>query len=224
MKKTEILASIDGTFEKQVQQLAMDGIEIVHSYAAITNKMLLFASSFKSMSDHAQKLDRGTDGVHYQFLKITLADAVNTANASIWSRWNTIGTYSDQMLQFADSLPPQRDSLYELALAIKDKRPFKKWIESERITVESSVRDVRALRKPKNLTGTKRKDSSSVKMRHYNAMITLCFSSYDEAVNTLSELIAKNTKFELKSHHAFTEALKAKVGIDAFQKLKDRFR
>ena len=176
------------------------------------------------MTDHAQKLDKGADGVHYQYLKTTLADAVNTANASIWSRWNTIGTYSDQMLEFADSLPPQRDSLYELALAIKDKRPFKKWIENQKITVDSSVRDVRALRKPKIPTGTKKKDSASTKMRHYNAMITLCFSSYDDAANTLSEFITRNTNFELKSHHAFTGALEAKVGVNAFQKIKDRVR
>lgn len=219
MAKISILAPINKTFERRVQKLAKEGSEIVESYTVLTTRMLTFAASFKAATDEAARLDKGEEGIHSKFLKKTLAKAVQTANASIWSRWNTIGTYASTLNEYVGSLPPQRDSLYELALAVKEKRPVKKWVEREKISVDSSVRELRALRRTKSM---KQKKSSS--SRHMNATVLLCFKSYSDAVDALTDLVMSNKNLEVRSHQAFAEALKAKVGFDEFEKIKDRIR
>ena len=219
MPKAEVLAPISKVFERRVQQLAKDSSDIVQAYAHLTHKMLSFAASFKETADQARKLDKADDGVHAQYLRNTLADAIDTANGSIWSRWTTIGTYAPALLKYADSLPPQRDSLYELALAAKDRKPIEKWIEREVISADSSVRDLRALRKP-----SKAKKSRSSPRRHLNAQITLCFKTYADAYDALSDVIMKNKNIEIIAHQAFAETFKEKVGIDGFAKIEHRFR
>jgi hypothetical protein len=149
MAKVEILVPRNKDFEKRVQRLAKEGSQIVESYAHLTERMLNFAASFKEATDEAHSLDEGADGIHAQYLRNSLAESIQTSNASIWSRWNTIGTYADTLLEYADSIPPQRDGLYELALAVKEKRPIQKWIDGEKVTAETTVREIRALRKPK---------------------------------------------------------------------------
>ena len=104
---------------------------------------------------------------------------------------------------------------------MKEKKPIQKWIERERVTVDSSVRDLRALRKPKPRS---RKGVTPGRTRQLNAVVTLCFRTYDEAVDTLADLVIGNPHLEVRSHRAFAEALKAKVGLDDFQKVKDRIR
>lgn len=221
MPKTEILAPLNKPFERQVLKLVEEGSEILEKYKDLTNRILSFASSFKKISDEALRLDDGDDGLHSKYLRDTLSKSVGSLNTSIWSRWNTIGKYADVLADYAEYLPPQRDSLYEIALAVKERKPIEKWIERERITVESTVRDVRALRQPKS-SSTSRK--SIGRGRHLNATVTLCFSTYDEAVETLEDLIMKNKQIEVRSHHAFEEAFKSKIGIEGFNKVKDRFR
>jgi len=155
-----------------------------------------------------------------KLLKDTLTKTIQTSNPSIWSRWNTIGTYSKTLLTYKNDLPPQRDSLYELALAVKENKPIQKWIDAEKVTVESSVREVRALRE--NRKSTKGKISKTAK--NYAAVATLCFRSYDEAAETLLSTITNSNNFEVRSPKAFREAIKSKVGIDGFEKIKNRFK
>jgi hypothetical protein len=219
--KSVVLAPINKTFERRVRQLAKEGSEIVESYAELTSRMLAFAVSFKSATAEAARLDEGDEGVHSKYLKETLAAAVKTANESIWSRWNTIGTYANALSEYAGFLPPQRDSLYELALAVKEKKPIGRWIEREKITVDSSVRDLRALRHPKSSTGRK---AFGERGRHLNATVTLCFKTYEDAAHILADLLMNNKQIEIRSHHAFAEAFKAEVGIDGFEKVKSRIK
>ena len=221
MAKAEILAPRDKDFEKRVQRLAKEGSQIVETYAQLTERMLRFASAFKEATDQAHLLDEGADGIHAQYLRNTLAESIQTANASIWSRWNTIGTYADTLLEYADSIPAQRDGLYELALAVKEKRPIQKWIEGEKVTVDTTVREIRALRKPKP-SGAKK--ASSTKSKKMNAGVTLHFRTYSDAATALEKLMTSDEKFEISSDKAFSEAVKGNVGLDAFEDIKHRFR
>ena len=221
MAKAEILAPRDKDFEKRVQRLAKEGSQIVESYTQLTERMLKFAAAFKEATDEAVNLDEGDGGIHAQYLRETLAESIQTTNASIWSRWNTIGTYADKLLEYANSIPPQRDGLYELALAVKDKKPIQRWIEAEKVTVETTVREIRALRKPKLPASKKTSSSPSKKM---NAGITLYFRTYSDAATALEQLMTSDVKFEISSDKAFSEALKETVGLDAFEDIKHRFR
>jgi hypothetical protein len=221
MAKADILVPRNKEFEKRVQRLAKEGSQIVETYAQLTERMLRFASAFKEATDEAHSLDEGADGIHAQYLRDTLAESIQTTNASIWSRWNTIGTYADKLLEYADSIPPQRDGLYELALAVKEKRPIQKWIEGEKITVETTVREIRALRKPKQTSSKKTIATQTKKM---NAGVTLYFRTYTDAASVLEKLIFSDEKFEISSDKAFAEALKGNVGLDAFEDIKHRFR
>ena len=221
MAKAEILVPRNKEFEKRVQRLAKEGSQIVESYALLTERMLNFAASFKEATDEAHSLDEGADGIHAQYLRNSLAESIQTSNASIWSRWNTIGTYADTLLEYADSIPPQRDGLYELALAVKEKRPIQKWIDGEKITAETTVREIRALRKPKQPATKKASSSQSKKM---NAGVTLYFRTYSDAAAALEKLMTTDEKFEVSSDKAFSEALKGNVGLDGFEDIKHRFR
>ena len=224
MAKTSAL-QIDRSFERRVRDLAKEGVAIADSYADLTNRMLGFAAAFKEATDMAAKLDKGESGIHHKHLMDELKAAIKTDNLSIWSRWNTIGTHAKTLLEYSGSLPPQRDSLYELALAVKENKPVKKWIEGEKVTAESSVRDLRALRKPKTSSrATNAKRGAGQRRRHLNATVTLCFGSYEEAANVLSNLLVTNKTFEISSHHAFTEALKVTLGQGVFEKISSRIR
>ena len=220
MAKSTALAQINKSFEKQVQRLAEEGAEIVSSYVDLTARMLSFAADFKAASDTARKLYKSDNGLHSKLLKDTLAKTIQTSNPSIWSRWNTIVTYSKNLLAYKNAIPSQRDSLYELALAVKENKPIQKWIDAEKITVESSVREVRALRENKKTSKSKNVKAS----RNFSAVATLCFRSYDEAAETLLSTITDSNNLEVRSPKAFREAIKAKVGIDGFEKIKNRFK
>lgn len=225
-KKTELLSvpqevipPLQKTFVSKVEGLTKEGIEIVNAYADLSEKMLSFASSFRSLTDEARQLDRADDGVHGEYLRSQLTQAIGTQNPSIWSRWNTIGEYSQALLPYVDALPPQRDSLYELALAAKEQMPISDWVAEQKITAESSVREVRALRAPAGRQAKKK----SHRNRHLNAEITLCFSSYTEAAQVLARLFITNSEFDVKSQKAFNDALKEELGDD-FDTIKNRIR
>jgi hypothetical protein len=211
-----ILPPLKKSFERRVAKLADEGAEIVTAYSALTSRMLDFAARFKEVSDEAVALDQGGEGIHSQYLKDQLALAISTADKSIFSRWNTIGTYAGALGKFSDKLPPQRDSLYQLALALKEKRPVEKWVTAQKVTVDSSFRDILALRKVKRRTASSKVSSE--------AQVTLCFSSYGDAADVLAELVNKNPEVRVRSRKAFAEALKAKLGVNAFKKLEDRIR
>ena len=185
--------------------------------------MLRFAAAFREATEAAERLDQSDDGVHHKLLMSELQKAVRSSDPSIWSRWNTIGSQAKVLLTYSKSLPPQRDSLYEVALAAKDKKPISKWIEGEKITSESSVRDIRALRKPSK-KAAKRTKSEAAAGRNFNAQVVLFFESFDEAAECLRELHSKHREFEVQRSNVLQDALVEKMNGEDFEKIKKRFR
>jgi hypothetical protein len=77
-----------------------------------------------------------------------LHEIIQSDNKSILSKWVGIGSRAQELLPFANSLPSQRDSLYVLSTAIDKRKPIKRWIESGKLSSESTVREVMALSSP----------------------------------------------------------------------------
>ena len=210
LKKTrgEILAPLDQRFEKRVAQLELNGRTLAKSYADLTVRMLNFAEQFRALWSEAATLDNADNGRHHNHLREKIAAAVQSDSAVTWSKWNTIGSQAQKLLKYKDALPPQRESLYEMALALNEKKPIDKWIERGALTHESTVREVSALRRSK-----KRKS----RPRAYLASVTFSFQTYEEAAGALKEIACSSADFRIQSHKAFDEALKAQLGTAKYE-------
>lgn len=221
MAKAEVLAPINTNFENQVQKLAVDGKALAKSYADLTDRMLRFAGQFNALWERAKALDNDAEnGHHRKFLRETLEAAIDTANKSIRSRWIKIGEHSKELLAFKKSLPPQRDSLYELALALDDKKPLEQWIQKSAITAESSVREIRSLRGSKRRPLSKGKPSKKA-VSKFPAPVTLHFESFDKAFSVLKDLIVSDEPFKISKSKALEDTLKALEKTD-YENAKNR--
>jgi hypothetical protein len=220
MAKLTVLPRVHATFEASVDKLADEGKTLAAAYADVTKRILDFARRFHDLWDRALTLDKGEEnGVHRQYLMDALSDAIGTDNKSIRSRWIMIGQHASDLSPIKASLPPQRDSLYEVALALEAKKPVDKWVDEGVLTSQTSVREIRALRKPKA-----RKKKGATSKRHMNASVSLSFATYEDAVEQLLSLLRSNHQFDVQSDKAFFEALKAKVDADEFKKIESRIR
>ncbi len=223
MARTEVLAARDNTFEKEVNALAREGKRLVDSYSDLTERMLSFAQKFERLWDQAKSLDGGNSGQHHIYLRQALSELVNTSNKSIQSRWVTIGSNAKALLRFKNALPPYRDSLYELALAVEGNEPVAKWVKQKQITADSSVRDLRSLRSPKRKRGKSKiagKPSKSVK-RSYPAAITISFEDFEAAADTLRTLLLTvSGGFKVSAPQAFDHAIRAKMDAKDYEKAK----
>jgi hypothetical protein len=222
MAKSELLPRLNSRFEDSVEKLASEGEALSKAYADVTKRILDFAKRFHDLWIRSQELDKGEeDGVHRKYLRDRLAEAIGTDNKSIRSRWISIGQHAPELSQLKEALPPARDSLYEVALAIEAKKPVAKWVDEGSINPQSTVRELRALRQPKAKAKIKSRPKRS---RNQNAEVTLFFSTYDEAVTALIELIINNPSFELSSHKAFLEAIRSRIDANDYEKIAKRFR
>ncbi|MDH4079006.1 MAG: hypothetical protein OEU68_04245 [Nitrospira sp.] len=217
-KQVEVLPALTGTFATQVKELAADASDLSKSYADLTKRMLKFAHRFHELWEEARRLDGNKDnGQHAAHFHQILGSVVNTQNRSIWSRWNTIGKYTKQLVPHAVALPPQRDALYELALATKEGKRVGTWIENKKLTSESSFREVVALCKKKTRATTKPGTSKNC------AAVTLYFKDYDHAAKALQEIVTKAEVISIDSHEAFRQAIKGLLG-PTYAQVADRLQ
>lgn len=210
-KRPRVLAPLNPAFTRKVARLASDGRDLARSYADLTERMVRFAEQFYAVWQEAKSLDRTRNGRHHEHLRGEIAKAVGTTRQDVWSKWNTIGSRAHELLEYKSSLPPQRESLYEVALALGEKKPVDRWVEQNQLTTMSTVRDVSALRKGKKRTRHK---------KSFQASVTLEFQTYDDATAVLLQLPWGDDTFRVKSHKAFSEALKAKLDVDGYEKAK----
>lgn len=226
MASKTALVAINAAFEDRVSKLADEGRTLYRSMSDVAGRMIHFGRALSDLWDRAKSLDNDVEnGAHRRHLMSKISKALGTDNMTVRSKWLAIGRQSDTLRAHQKFLPPQRDSLYEVALAAKDRRSIAGWINRNKLTPDSSVRDIRSLRKPnaKNVSKAKRRGS---KKRHLNAKVTLCFHEYSYAVTLLKELLltSEAEKFEVESHQAFTEALRSMVGDSDFAKIEKRLR
>jgi hypothetical protein len=222
MAQAVVLAPLDRDFAKEVSVLAKEGQKLIDGYASLTLQMLVFAQDFKRLWDRAAKLDGAETGKHHNHLRQAVSELIQTSNKSIRSRWITIGSQAKKLMHYKDALPPYRDSLYEVALALQDEKPVTKWVNAKQITVDSSVREVRSLRGSKKRT--RKASNPSIKVRRsYPAKISISFETYSAAAETLSTILLSGTAdFRITAHQAFDAALRERLDDKDYQKAKSR--
>lgn len=159
MAQAEILPAAKASFTKEVDKLVTQAEQMLQKFTEAAQQMLVFAENFKKLSDKARQLDKDDEeGANSTYLREKLEAFVSSSNPSIWSRWNTIGEFSPKLLPHAAALPAHRDTLYEVAKALKADEPVVQWIDQGKLDTSSTVRQVRSLRT--GSSSTKREDGS----------------------------------------------------------------
>jgi hypothetical protein len=222
MARAVILAPIDRDFDKEVTVLAKEGQRLAESYADLTERMLGFAQDFKRLWDKAAKLDGADIGKHHNHLRQALSELIKTSNKSIRSRWITIGSHAKKLMHYKNALPPYRDSLYEIALALEDQKPVTQWVNEKQITIDSSVREVRSLRTGKRQKGRGGASKPSNKLRRsYPVTISISFETYTAAAEALSSfLLSSKADFKITAHQEFDVALREHLNDNNYEKAK----
>jgi hypothetical protein len=124
-------------------------------------------------------------------------------------------------MRHKEALPPYRDSLYEVARALEGEKPLTRWLNEKKITLDSSVREVRSLRVGK---GRKGKSSNPTKptnklRRNYPATISFSFETYTAAAEMLSSLLlSTNVAFRISAHQSFNAALRERLSDSDYEK------
>lgn len=228
MSRTAILAPMDRSFLHEVAALSKEGGKLSEAYSLLAERMLLFAQDFKRLWDKAQKLDGVDNGEHQKHLKDALARVIETSDKSIRSRWIMIGSHAKKLINLKDNLPPYRDSLYEIALALEDEKPVTQWVKQKQITADSSFREIKSLRGPKKRRKqktTKPPAPSRAVRRSFSATVTLSFETFNAAAEALQALLLSDTvDFKLSADRAFEHAIREKLQDDSdYKKAKSHF-
>jgi hypothetical protein len=224
MAKQTILPALDQSFTADVATLAKEGRQIAKAYISLTERLIVFAEQFAKLRDQAKALDKREGGAHAQYLLSRVASAMKMASRQSWSKWITIGKQSQALLPYKENIPPTRDSLYELSVALKNGDNVGQWVADKRITIDSSVREVAALRTKKNSRKTVAlKPRRNVK-KNYPTQILLSFTSYSSAATTLLPILNSSDDFKVTTaDKAFKQALRSMVDDDTYDKLNQRF-
>jgi len=202
-----------------VSQLTKQWKELNSAYENFARKKIEFAQEIARIWSQAQELDRESDSeANQDHFREQLREIIQSDNKSILSKWVGIGSRAQELLPYANSLPPQRDSLYALSTAIDKKKPIQKWIESGKLSTESTVREVLALSTPKKTKKTEAKRQRSVS-------VTIEFSgNYQRAAELLSQVISEDDVVSVSSDKAFKSALAQELGRNAFTSVADKVK
>jgi len=210
---------VSDSFIKQIDALSDEWRKVESRYASLCEQQLRFALIVRNLHDEAKKLDSGQrEAGHYILLKQRVMEIVKSDSQQIMSRWRTISTYAESLLPHASSLPAQRDSLYQLAVSMKQDAPVDTWIEQGLLRPDMTVREVKALAMPK----PQRKKSTAQRDRTVNVQLSFD-ASYSEVAEILHEVVGVDCLVRLKSHDALREAFKAKLGKTRYKKVERKF-
>jgi hypothetical protein len=210
---------LNDSFAKQVDALEDEWRKVESRYASLCEQQLRFALTVRNLLDEAKKLDSGSKvAEHYTLLKQRVMEIVRSDSQQIMSRWRTISSYAEALLPHASSLPAQRDSLYQLAVSMKQNAPVNNWIEQGLLRPDMTVREVKALATPK----PQRKKSSAAKERTVNVHLSFD-ASYSEVAELLSEILQAKNLVRVQSGDALREAFKSKLGKAGYQEIEQKF-
>jgi len=162
-----------------VSQLTKQWRELNGAYRNFTKKKLAFAQRVSKLWDRAKKMDETEGGVNNEnYVRDGLKELIQSESRSVLSKWVSIGHNATALLPYAQSLPPQRDSLYALSVASQNKRPIQRWIAKGSLSSESTVRQV--------LTLTSGKKSSKVRSSRMMEVLKVSFPE-DDAIATFAK-------------------------------------
>lgn len=215
-----VLPSVSDDFAKRIDALRDDWMGVESSYASLCEQQLKFAVKVRELHDEAKRLDAGQkEAGHQTMLRLQLAQIIKSDSSQILSRWRTISDYAEVLLPHSSSLPAQRDSLYQLAVSMKQDAPVDSWIEQGLLRPDMTVREVKALARPT----PQRKKSTAKQDRTVNVMLSFS-DSYSEVANLLEDLLHADTLVRIDSGDALREAFKEKLGKVGYKKVEHKFK
>jgi len=207
---------IDGAFIRRVRQFVAEGKDLAAMHSHLTERLLKFGAKFRELWAHAKKLDAGDHGTHGDYLRRELIALIGDKGKTIQSDWRTIGEAAPHLLPYKDSLPPTRETLAEIARAQIKGKPIERWIEQEKLGSDSSVREVRALTRPKKAKNR----SATADAQRYVTVTVMLDATYGEAAQLFRSLLDSPQVVKIKSHKSFHEALKSALGPENYDALK----
>jgi hypothetical protein len=193
--------------------------ELNSAYENFARKKIEFAQEIKRIWEQAQSLDKDSGSeTNKNHFRMKLHEIIQSDNKSILSKWVGIGSRAQELLPFANSLPSQRDSLYVLSTAIDKRKPIKRWIESGKLSSESTVREVMALSSPQ-----KAKKNAANKQRYITVTFELS-GSFKTAAELLSQLVGEEAVISVSSDKAFKSALAQELGKEEFEIISSKVK
>ena len=172
-------ALVNAELKNGLTQLTKQWRELNGAYRDFTKRKLAFAQKVSKLWDRAKKMDETEGGANNEnYLRDELTELIQSESKSVLSKWVSIGHNASALLPYAQSLPPQRDSLYALSLASQNKRPIQRWITKGSLSSESTVRQV--------LTLTSGKKSTKVKSSKMMEVLKVSFPE-DDAIETFAK-------------------------------------
>jgi len=196
-------AIVNAELRQDISELTKQWNALNTAYENFARKKIEFAKEIARLWEQAKALD---------------TDAGSEANQNHFREQLREIIQSDNKTPYANSLPPQRDSLYAVSTAIDKKRPIQKWIDSGKLSPESTVREVVALSSTKRV---KKQSASSQR----NVSVSLEFScTYQRAAEILANLIGTEDVVFVKSERAFRSALAEAIGREAFSGLSHKVK
>lgn len=137
---------VNSSLRTEIAKLSKHWKVLNVAYEDFTKKKIEFAGEIARVWKQALELDaENRTNANQNHFREQLKEFIQSDDKSILSKWVGIGARAKDLLPYANSLPPQRDSLYALALAVQKKQPIKRWISKGELTSESTVRQVFAL-------------------------------------------------------------------------------
>lgn len=204
--------NLEAAFGRKLTKLEKDWLPVAQAAVAFADAQLQFAKKLNELWEEARELDKvGETDEHKIAVKQTLQSLIRTTDESVFSRWQTIGKFAEQLQPYAASLPPVRDSLHLLAQAAKEKAPIGRWIKQSKLTPETPFKEIKLLRtEAKTGKATPRKKSKAKEQRLYK--ITLSFdgeTSSDEIAKLLKEIVQQSSVVKISSDSSVRQGLKS---------------
>ena len=218
------LKTVDSKLMTAVARLQRDWKSVTSAYENFAEKKLKFAQKVNEVWVQAQELDGigdGTkDGSNTEFFRNQCQEMIQSTNKTILSKWITIGEHADILLPHVKSLPSQRDSLYAISVEasrLGNKNAISKWIKNGQITIDSTVREVDALR-----TTTKKKHSGT--SARYVKVTLFIESNYEDSFQLLLNLIQSDKVKRVQSEKSLKSVALASLDEVIFNKISHKFK
>ena len=214
-KGTQALVQLDANFNLRAKSLAEEAVRLWDASQKLTQELLEFSHRYWELAEEAKKLDKSDpDGEHSVELRRVISDVIGTDNPSIHSRWRMIGSCAPVLRTHIKNLPSNRDALYELTHTISERNgadKLSRWIEAKKITPDTSVRDLTALRKKKP------KVSAATKQRFVSVTVMLD-TTYAEAAKIFVPLLDCKEVKKITSSSSFKASMRTILGEAKFSK------
>jgi hypothetical protein len=219
------IRNVEATFNRKLSKLEKDWQPVADAALAFADAQLKFARNLHELWEEARELDKATEtDEHKVAVKEKLQSLIDTTDESVFSRWQTIGKFADQLQPYTASLPPVRDSLHLLAQAAKEKAPIARWVKQHKLTPETPFKEIKLLRtEAKTGKAAPKKKSKASEQRVHK--ITLSFDgeiSSNEIAKLLFEVVQSASIVRISSDTSIRQGLKS-IMRDSFSTLEEKY-